>query len=101
MKTLVVSIPDSDVTPLALPETGEEIVVPVDALGEPEADVDDNGNADVSEKRMAMETEIHVQVLAQVRRATRAVCTLIMWFCRPHPYVHIPYPVPRIPHPPF
>ena len=98
MKTLVVSIPDSGVTPLALPKTGEEIVVPVDALGEPEADGDGDGNADVSEERMAMGTEIHVQVQAQVR------CDL----CSLHPryVVLLPsslraYPVSRIPYPPF
>ena len=46
VKILVVSIPDGDVTPLVLSETGEEIVVPVDALGEPgpEVDVDGDGN---------------------------------------------------------
>ena len=62
MKMLVVSIPDSDVTPLALPDTCEEIVVPMDAPGEPEADGDGDGNADVSEGRMTMAMEIHMQV---------------------------------------
>ena len=79
MKMLVVSIADSSVTPLTLPKAGEEIVVPVDALGEPEADGDGDGNADVSEGRMTVAMEILMQVQAQVRRGTRAVCTLAMW----------------------
>ena len=41
---LMVSILNSGVTPLALPKMGEEIVVPVDTLGEPEADGNGNGN---------------------------------------------------------
>ena len=93
---LMVSIPDSDVTPLALPETGEEIVMPVDALGEPEADGDGDGNADVSEGKMTIAMETLMQVQAQVRRATCAVCTLAMCY-RHHPHVCIPDPAPSLP----
>lgn len=104
---VVVSIPDGDVTPLVLPETSEEIVVPVDALGVggPEADValgeleadvdgddDANARADVSEERMTMATEIRVQ--AQVRRA---VCTLVLWLSSSSRIPHPPSDIFRLP----
>ena len=102
---LVVSIPDSDVIPLALPDTCEEIVVPVDALGvggpdadvalgEPEADVADDANVDVSEEGMAMATEIRVQVQTQVRRA---VCTLVLWLSSSSRTPHPPSDIFRLP----
>ena len=111
---VVVSIPDGDVTPLVLPETSEEIVVPVDALGvggpdadvalgeleadvalgEQEADVNDDVNADVGEGGMAMATEIRVQVEAQVRRA---VCTLVLWLSSSSRIPHPPSDIFRLP----